>query len=111
MHAAVGARGRDFDVVVILGDTHISCLEHYNGFLPNGGRPVLLVSRDADNTKWLPRFGIYTDVESERRTKDRTFTDPGGTPLHLSYSDLLTIFVESTTRHEAQEEFNARICE
>ena len=109
VHASVRVNGLAFDLVAIRGDTHQRCLEHYDQAAPNGQQPVLLVSRDADNTDWIPRYGSYLETRDAQSEPERAFTDPDGVFRHLGYSRLLKIFGESDTPEFAKVQINDSI--
>ena len=109
VHATLSIAGRECDLVAVRGDTHERCREHYIRELPAGRRPVLLVSRDVDNNEWLQRLGSYIEAATGTVAAERRFTDPAEISCHLGYRDLLTIFVESETVHEAKERFNDKL--
>ena len=109
VHATLSITGREFDLVAICGDTHERCREHYSSALPAGRRPVLLVSRDVDNNEWPQRLGSYVEATIGSSTGERRFTDPAGISCHLGYRDLLAIFVESETVHQAKERLNDKL--
>ena len=101
-HATLSIGGRELDVVAVRGDTHEACREHYLRELPGGRRPVLLVSRDVDNSERLQRLGPYLETGAVRDRTERSYTDPEEIVCQLGYKDLLSVYLASGDTEEAK---------
>ena len=109
VHATLTMGDRQMEVVAILGVSHERCTEHYKRILPTSRYPVMLVSRDSDNNPRDLRFQSYLDLSNIQQDSQRRITDPSGPDYHVSYRDLLDIFLESDTVLRTQEQLNAKL--
>ena len=110
-HGNISFGNHTFDVVAIRGDSHDSCRDHYGRELPPGRRPVLLVSRDADNIEWSKRMGSYVELAVQAQRSERDFTHPHKVSWHIGYKDILDILRNSETIEEAKERFDEKLNE
>lgn len=108
-HATVAMDNQPVDLLAIRGGSHEACIEHSRSFIPLPRRPVLLVSRDPDNTAWKRRFGSFLATENAAPGEERKFTDPEAGSLHLGYEKLLDVFRTSSTTASVQERINAEL--
>ena len=108
-HATVRVGGQVIDLLAIRGQKHEACIEHSKKFSPLPHRPVLLVSRDRDNTSWHRKFGSILETEPGQLGPERRFTDPRAGSLHLGYSRLLDIFRQSPTPVAVQGAIHAEL--
>ncbi len=108
-HATLTIGNNTFDVVAIRGKSHEACIDHSRRFTHPPRRRSLLVSRDPDNNKWLPKFGNFLDAGGQAPGTETQFTDPNGGSLHLGYRQLLDIFQVATTAVAVQEAINAEL--
>ena len=109
VHARLTISGQNVDLVAIRGTTHERCLKHYKALLPRGRHPVLLVSRDLDNTPWSERFGSFLQPRTAQNVSERNITDPESSVSQLGYRDLLDIFRHSGTAADVKEQLNAKL--
>ena len=109
VHATLLIGGRELDVVVVCGESHQACHEHYIRELPAGRRPVLLVSRDVDNNEWARRGGRFVDTPTAGDCAERTFTDPDAIACQLGYRNLLSVYLASDNAAEAKERLNDKL--
>ena len=108
-HAIMVTNGQTVDLLAIRGNTHEACIEHSKTFLPLPRRPVLLVSRDRDNTPWRRKFGSFLEQENPQLGLKRRFAYPQGGSLHLGYEKLLGIFRNSPTPAALEGAINAEL--
>ena len=109
VHATLTIGDRRIDVVAIRGATHEGCIQHYKKILPTGRNPVLLVSRDPDNNPRDFRFRSFVTPTNTQQDWERRITDPSEPNCHLSYRDLLDIFLTSDTVFKTKEQLNAKL--
>jgi hypothetical protein len=108
-HATVVMNNQKIDLLAVRGRTHQTCIEHSNTFIPLPRRPVLLISRDRDNTEWKRKFGSFLELQTPQLGQERKFTDPQSGSLHLGYEKLLYIFRNSPTPDALQGAINAEL--
>lgn len=96
-HATFMIQERIVDVFIIRGCTHQACFEHYKGFPRSTQRRALLVSRDEENTPWIPRFGIFLEPPIPGLDQEPKFTDPMIASVQIGYQDLLAVLRRAAT--------------
>lgn len=94
-HATAIMNGQSVDIIAIRGKTHEDCINHSNTVPPPLRRQVLLISRDYFNTKFSKRCGSFLEQDTNPLGQAHKITDPRGGMLHISYSALLNIFMNS----------------
>ncbi len=105
-HAAVTFGETTMDVVAIRANSHDACAEHLKNYAPLSRRPVVMVSRDAENTDWPKSLQSFLNTPSENRD-EVNITDPTGSVCYVGYRTLLDAFRSATTEEELTGALNA----
>jgi hypothetical protein len=101
-HGTITIRGRLIEVAALRGRTHEECVR-YSKRLPLPRHTVLVVSRDDDNTSFLPRFGNYLAGGKTQLEKEPKFIDPEAAKLIVGYQELLSAYMLATTTGQLEE--------
>jgi hypothetical protein len=96
-HATAWIDDKAVDVLAIRGATHEACIEHSKELSLNPQHQLLLISRDADNTRWHQKFGSFLQVQMPALGEEPKITDPTSCRLHLGYQNLFEIFAHAAT--------------
>jgi hypothetical protein len=107
-HATVTFGERTMDVVAIRANSHDACAEHLKDHAVRSRRPVVLVSRDEENTDWPKSLQSFLNTPSDNQD-EVNITDPSGSVRYLGYKALLDAFRSATTDEELSGELNAII--
>lgn len=103
-HATVTIGGRAVDVQAVLGATHEACADHSKSRTRSARRPVLVVSRDRDNNRWLARTGSFLE-RHQRLDEEPRITEPAAV-MHLGFRQLLDIFQQAANEATAGNALN-----
>jgi hypothetical protein len=90
---------------VISGDSHELCLSHWQASSTPPRHRAVLVSRDNDNSTWVPDFGSITNTPSA----DLEITAPQANFAQVSYIDVLDAARSATTVAELKEKVHALV--
>lgn len=103
-HATVGG-GEPFDVVAVRGHSHEATDRHVTDSNIHSKVPLLIVSRDDENTEWdREERTIFDDPE---RKLEVSITDPGGATRRVSYQTVLKAYRQSKTVEELRGKLDA----
>ena len=106
VHASIEIRGVVVDVLAVTGQTHEKCITHAQQLALSPNRPMLLVTRDPDNTEWLQVYGNFLTRLAQQVQTDRDITDPWSGMFHFGYQNLLTLFRTANTANDISGGFN-----
>ncbi|OXC87836.1 hypothetical protein BMR85_028255 [Achromobacter sp. KAs 3-5] len=87
-HATIHKDEIGIDVVAVLARSHEECDKHVMDLALNRRGPLLIVSRDDENTTWNSAFGSFL-TRGEERNAEFDITDPRSAVIHLGFQDLL----------------------
>jgi hypothetical protein len=92
VHASIEFGNQVMDLIAVRGSSHEECTAHITELKPPRRRPVLVVSRDHDNTKWAKKLGSFLQPLAQPGEEPR-ITDPSSGMFHLGYQNLLDPFL------------------
>ncbi len=90
-HATMVLGEKAMDIVAIRADSHEACAKHLRDNPPQSRSPVILVSRDEDNTEWPQPLQSFLNTPSENEG-EVNFTDPTSNVRYVGYKTLLDAF-------------------
>ncbi|HKT29426.1 hypothetical protein [Dyella sp.] len=105
-HATVTSGEKKLDVVAIRADSHEKCVDHLKNNAPTSRHPLVLVSRDEENTDWSKSFQSFLNTPSENMD-EVNITDPIGNVRHVGYRTLQDAFRNAATEAELTGAINA----
>ena len=98
-HATMTLAEKTMDVVAIHADSHEACAKHLKNFPPLSRRPVVMVSRDEENTDWPEPLQSFLNTPSENQG-EVNITDPTGNVRYVGYRTLMDAFRSAQTEEE-----------
>lgn len=98
-HATMTLAEKTMDVVAIRADSHEACAQHLKNFPPVSRRPIIMVSRDEENTDWPEPLQSFLNTPSEN-PGEVNITDPTGNVRYVGYRTLLDAFRTAQTEEE-----------
>jgi hypothetical protein len=104
-HATITLGDTTMEMVAIRADTHEACDKHLKNHPPLHRRPLLVVSRDEDNTDWPRRLRSILDTGSER-SDELNITDPTSALRHIGYRTILDAFRSAENQDQLNGELN-----
>lgn len=107
-HATILRDDIGIEVVAVSGRSHEECNEHiaYQALLHRG--PLLVVSRDDENTSWNPRFGRFLDQSAEKK-QEVNITDPRSAVIQIGFQDFLKAYQEAANEAALREAIDVAI--
>lgn len=107
-HATIQKGDVSIEVVAVMGQSHEECDEHVmQAALVHRG-PLLLVSRDLDNSSWDPRMRSILD-QADDPSEDARFTDPRSSVIRIAYQDFLKAYQEAANEADLRKALDAAI--
>ena len=104
-HATIALGARTLDVVAIRASSHEECSKHIKRDPPMSRRPIIVISRDEDNTEWPKRMQSFLDTPQENKD-DANVTDPTGAVRYVGYRTILDAFRGAQTEDQLSGELN-----
>ncbi|MFN0063214.1 MAG: hypothetical protein ACKVPX_11965 [Myxococcaceae bacterium] len=96
-HATLNLADTTMDVVAIRADSHEACAQHLKNYPPLARRPLVMVSRDEENTEWPKVLQSFLNTPTENQA-EVNITDPTGNVRYVGYRTLLDAFRSAQTK-------------
>jgi hypothetical protein len=107
-HATIFRDEVGIEVVAVAGRSHEECDRHVMDAALTHRGPLLVVSRDEENTPWNPILGSYLDRGSETKG-EVNITDTRSAVLRIGFQDFITAYREAANEAELREKIDAAI--
>lgn len=104
-HATITIGERTLEMVAIRADTHESCSTHLKNHPPVSRRPLIVVSRDEDNTEWPKRLQSFLDTSSDN-SEEKKYADPTSAVCYVGYCTILNAFRHAQTEDQLSGELD-----
>ncbi len=107
-HATIYKDEVGIEVVAVAGKSHEECDKHVMGLALNRRVPLLVVSRDDENTMWNPAFGSFLDRGAEKKD-EVDITDTRSAVIRVGFHDFLKAFQDAADEAALREAINVAI--
>lgn len=97
------------EVIAVMGSSHEDCDKHVLNRLPAHRGPLVVVSRDEDNTSWDPRFKSIYDQVPEEPSSEAKFTQPTSAIIRIGYHDVLNAYLTAANEADLKEALDAKL--
>lgn len=97
------------NIMVVRAPTHEDSAKHINSELPMSRYPIAVISKDEDNTEWIPEFGSFLSAASIGSSTEGSITDPASALHFIGYSSVLSAYLKSQTADQLNEELRNAI--
>lgn len=98
-----------FEVIAVTGPSHEDCDRHVLEQLPMHRGPLVIVSRDEDNTTWDQRFKSILDQGPDAESTESKFTEPTDAIIRVGYRDILDAYLHAANQVELKEALDAKL--
>ena len=107
-HATIQKDEVGIEVVAVVGKSHEECDKHVMDLALNRRVPLLVVSRDDENSVWNPAFGSILD-RGAVRNDEVNITDTRSAVFRVGFQDFLKAFHEAADEAALREAINVAI--
>lgn len=108
-HGSFELHESTLDLVAVRGESHEDCIEHAKRFRTSATRRFLLVSRDKENSPWDEAYGSILQNGESKSDEDIRITEPAASMLHLSYQQLMDLFVHCPSPDDLRGGIDAQL--
>ncbi|RXR03477.1 hypothetical protein [Pseudoxanthomonas composti] len=105
-HASPRLGSTDVNVIAVRATTHEEAVKHVRDELPRSRIPITVISRDEDNTEWIPEFGNFMARSDAPYSRENSITNPEAALRFVGYHSVLAAYLRAKTPAELNQELS-----